>query len=1095
MSEPIKNPPKYSLIGQITNYFINSQLTILVIAVLVIFGIGAVVLTPKEENPQIIVPAAEVYLPYAGASASVVEQTLTNPIEAKLRELSGVEHIYSASQDSGAKVTVQFVVGQNWEDSLFKLQNHLYSNQDLLPKGASYLVKPVIIDDVPIVTLTITGKDYSDNQLRRIGERLLEDLRSIPNTANLAITGGQPRAIRVDLDPDKLASYKLSAPQIAQRLQNENVRLPAGDVSIGKTRLFIDGGNLFQSVNDVGEVIVGFGQGSKSPIYLRDVANVIDDFSDRTTISRINFRQDWDISIPYPDTKAQPKGEFVAQPAITIGIAKQKGTNAVTVAQQIFQRVEELKPQLPSGITIAVTRNDGQTADRAVGDLYQSLGIAIFTVVALLVIFLGWRESSIVAFVIPLTLAGTLAVGFVSGQTINRITLFALILALGTLVDDAIAVTENIHRYFEETPNMNWRQKTQAAVMAVNELGTPVILSTITVILAFVPMAFVTGMMGPYMQPIPFNVPVAMIVSTTLALTITPFLALRMIKIKSAPLQENGEHQLTPIEDTKIYRLYSKLMLPLLNSASRRRFVLFFITGLMLASFLLPLTQTVKFRMLPKANKDTFLVQLDTPLGTELAETDRIVQDLEAILRQNPETTNFETYVGMGAPIDFNGMLRGATDRFGEHYADIRVHLTNKDARSIQSEGIVLSLRPKLTEVAQKNNAIVKLVEDPPGPPVRSTMLAEIYGSDYNKQRQLTKEVRAVFAQTAQVVDIDDSVKNQIPQMRLVVDREKVNRAGLTTQDVAQTINMAIAGSQVSIMKVSGELAPVGIQVRFAEANRQSINDLSRIQLPTSQGSLVPLTELVTFTPSTVDEPILHKDQRPVTYVMGEMGDRSSVYAVIEQIIYFFQNPLPKGYYIQWDGEWKLTLDVFRDLGLAMMVAVVLIYLILVGQFRSFKVPMIILGAIPLALIGILLVFAVNGVYFSATAMIGVIALAGIVVRNAIVLLEFIGDKLKEGGELKAAILEAGAVRFRPILLTSVTTMLGTLSILGDPVWSGLAWALLGGMLTSSFLTLFIIPILYYGDRITHKITEEEQEDLDAPESPNLPPDQSPMPS
>jgi multidrug efflux pump subunit AcrB len=1092
MTNSPQNPPKYSIIGQITNYFINSQLTILLIAVLVIFGIGAVVLTPKEENPQIIVPAAEVYLPYPGASASVVEKTLTNPIEAKLRELSGVEHIYSASQDSGAKVTVQFIVGQNWEDSLFKLQNHMFSNQDLLPKGASYLVKPVIIDDVPIVTLTITGKDYSDNQLRRIGERLLEDLRSIPNTANLAITGGQPRAIRVDLDPDKLASYKLSAPQIAQRLQNENVRLPAGDVSIGKTRLFIDGGNLFQSVNDVGEVIVGFGQGSTSPIYLRDVANVIDDFSDRTTISRINFRQDWDISIPYPDTKAQPKGEFVAQPAITIGIAKQKGTNAVTVAQQIFQRVEELKPQLPSGIAIAVTRNDGQTADRAVGDLYQSLGIAIFTVVALLVIFLGWRESSIVAFVIPLTLAGTLAVGFVSGQTINRITLFALILALGTLVDDAIAVTENIHRYFEETPNMNWRQKTQAAVMAVNELGTPVILSTITVILAFVPMAFVTGMMGPYMQPIPFNVPVAMIVSTTLALTITPFLALRMIKIKKGA---NGEdaHQVTKVEDGAIYRFYSKLMLPLLNSASRRRFVLFFIIGLMLASFLLPLTQTVKFRMLPKANKDTFLVQLDTPLATELAETDRIVQDLEAILRQNPETTNFETYVGMGAPIDFNGMLRGATDRFGEHYADIRVHLTNKDARSIQSEGIVLSLRPKLTEVAQKYNAIVKLVEDPPGPPVRSTLLAEIYGSDYGKLRQLTKEVRAVFAQTAQVVDIDDSVKNQMPQMRLVVDREKVNRAGLTTQDVAQTINMAIAGSQVSIMKVSGELSPVGIQVRFADANRQSIDDLSRIQLPTSQGSLVPLTELVTFTPSTVDEPILHKDQRPVTYVMGEMGDRSSVYAVIEQIIYFFQNPLPKGYYIQWDGEWKLTLDVFRDLGLAMMVAVVLIYLILVGQFRSFKVPMIILGSIPLALIGILLVFAVNGVYFSATAMIGVIALAGIVVRNAIVLLEFIGDKLKEGSELKAAILEAGAVRFRPILLTSVTTMLGTLSILSDPVWSGLAWALLGGMLTSSFLTLFIIPILYYGDRITHKLTEDEQEDLDAPESPNFPPDQSPM--
>jgi multidrug efflux pump subunit AcrB len=1069
----------YSLIGRITAYFINSQLTILVIAALVIFGLGAVMLTPKEENPQIVVPAAEVYLPYPGVPAEVVEKTLTTPIEAKLRELSGVEHIYSASQNSGAKITVQFFVGQNWEDSLFKLQNHLYSYQDLLPAGARYLVKPVIIDDVPIVTLTITDKNYSDNQLRRVGERLLEDLRSIPNTANLTITGGQPRAIRVDLNPDKLASYKLSPVQISQRLQGENVRLPAGDVSVGDNRLFIEGGNLFQSAADVGEIIVGFGQGSTSPIYLRDVATVMDDFGDRTTLSRIQYRQDWAVSNPYPDSKAQPTGEFVAQPAITIGIAKQKGTNAVTVSQQIFQRVDELKPNLPPGITIAVTRNDGQTAARAVGDLYQSLGIAILTVVGLLVIFLGWCESAIVAFVIPLTLSGTLAVGWISGQTINRITLFALILALGTLVDDAIAVTENIHRYFEEKPGMSWREKTQAAIGAVNELGTPVILSTITVILAFIPMAFVTGMMGPYMGPIPFNVPVAMIVSTTLALTVTPYLALRLIKIKPHPGHAQGEGGLSAIESTRIYHWYHRIMSPLLDSASRRRFVLLCITGLLLASFLLPLTQMVKFRMLPKANKDTFLIQLDAPLGTELAQTDRMVQAMEAVLRKTPEITNFETYVGLGAPIDFNGMLRGATDRIGEHYADIRVHLTNKDARVIQSEGIVFQLRPQLTEIAQHHNAIVKLVEDLPGPPVRSTMLAEIYGPDYPTLRQLTQQVRQVFAATAEVVDIDDSVKNQMPQMRLMVDREKVNRAGLTTQDIAQTLNMAIAGAQVSTLQVPGELAPVAIQVRFADTNRQSLDDLTRIQLPTATGGLVPLTELVTFQPTTVDQPILHKDQRPVTYVMGEMGDRSSVYAVLDQLLYFWRHPLPNGYWIQWDGEWKLTLDVFRDLGLAMLVAVLLIYLILVGQFRSFKVPLIILGSIPLALIGILLAFAVNGVYFSATAMIGVIALAGIVVRNAIVLLEFVGDKLKEGAGLKASILEAGAVRFRPILLTSVTTMLGTLSILNDPVWSGLAWALLGGMLTSSILTLVVIPLMYYGDQA--KRSQPDQDSLEPP--------------
>ncbi|MBD2247496.1 efflux RND transporter permease subunit [Nostoc sp. FACHB-888] len=1069
MTHFTENSQKHSIIGRITAYFINSQLTILVIAALAIFGLAAVMLTPKQENPQIIVPSADIYLPYPGASAEVVEKTLTTPIEAKLRELPGVEHIYSTSQDSAAKITVQFFVGQNWEDSLFKLQNHLYSYQDLLPPGARYLVKPVIIDDVPIVTLTVTGKNYSDNQLRRIGERLLEDLRSIPNTASLTITGGQPRTIRVDLDPDKLASYKLSPAQITQRLQGENSRIPAGDVSVGTNRLFIDVGNLFQSATDVGETIVGFDQGSPSPIYLRDVATVIDDFGDRTTVSRIHYRQDWDTTIPYPYSKARPTSKFVSQPSITIGIAKQKGTNAVSVAQQIFQRLEELKPQLPPGVAIAVTRNDGRTAARAVGDLYQSLAMSIGIVVGLLILFLGWRESLIVTLVIPLTLAGVLIVGWISGQTINRITLFALILALGTLVDDAIAVTENIHRYFEEKPGMSWREKTRAAIDAVSELGSPIVLSNITVILAFIPMAFVTGMMGPYMGPIPFNVPVAIIVSTILALTVTPFFARLLIKIDTPFNHQDGKASPNAIVNTRIYRWYHSIMAPLLDSTSRRRFVLFCITGLLLISFIPVLTQTVKFRMLPKDNKDTFLLQLDAPLGTELAEADRMVQDIEAILQQDSEVTNFETYVGVGAPIDFNGMLRGATDRIGEHFADIRVHLTNKDARSVQSEDIVFRLRPKLTEIAQHYNAIVKLVEDPPGPPVRSTMLAELYGPDYTILRQLAKEVRQVFVQTAEVVDIDDSVKNQMPQMRMVVDREKVNRTGLTTQDVVQTLHMAIAGSQVSILQIPGELTSVGIQVRFADTNRQSIDDLTRIQLPTTNGSLVPLTELVTLQPSTVDQPILHKNQRPVTYVMGEMGDRSSVYAVLDQLIYFLRHPLPKGYWIQWDGEWKLTLDVFRDLGLAMLVAIVLIYLILVGQFGSFKVPLIILGSIPLALIGILLAFAVSGVYFSATAMIGVISLAGIVVRNAIVLLEFVGDKLKEGAELKQSILEAGAVRFRPILLTSVTTMLGNLSILNDPVWSGLAWAMLGGMLTSSVLTLFVIPLMYYGDRISHK--------------------------
>lgn len=1063
-----------NIVGRITAYFVNSQVTLLIIVALVIFGLAAALFTPKEENPQITVPGADIYFHYPGAPAEVVEETVTVPIEAKIRELPGIDDIYSTSQTGQARITAQFFVGEDWENSLFRLQNHLFNSQDELPQGVNYQVNPLIVDDVPIVTLTITGENYSDNQLRRVGERLLRELRQIPDTGNLAITGGQPRVMRVDLNPEQLAAFQLSPAAIAQQIQAANIQVQAGDVSVGNRRIFIEGGNLLETADELKAVVVGQGENG-SPIYLEDVATVSDGYDDRVTYSRLLNRKDWDVTAPYPDPSLQPEEDFEERPAITIGIAKKKGTNAVVVAQQIFDRVDELRDEIPNDITIAVSRNAGRTAARAVGDLYSSLFQAIAIVVVLLIAFLGWRDALIVALAIPLTLAGTLLVGWIAGQTINRITLFALILSLGILVDDAIAVTENIHRRFVEMPNQSFSQKVRTATLAVAELGVPILLSTITVILAFIPMAFVTGMMGPYMGPIPFNVPVAMIISTSLAIIVTPYLAVRVIKVKgrSTDNNESNDGQASEEVPNRIYTFYRRIMEPLLDSATRRRFLIFFVVGLLLASFALPLTQAVKFRMLPKADEERFLVQVDAPLGTELVETDRIVREMETVLKEDSEVIQFESYVGTAAPIDFNGLLRGNTHRSGEHLADIRVHLTNDDARSVSSEDIVFRLRPQLTEIAQENNAIVKLIEDPPGPPVRSTMLAEIYGPDYERQRELSKQVADVFRNTAEVVDVDDSVKNQIPQMKLEVDRAKANQAGLSTQEIAETINMAIRGVDASTLQVPGELTPVQIQVRFAEANRQSIDDLRRIQMPTPEGNLVPLTELVTFTSTTVDQPIFHRNQVPVTYVFGEMNARSSVYAVMEQIIYFFRNPLPEGYSIKWEGEWQLTLEVFRDLGLAMLVAVILIYIILVGQFRSFKIPLIMLGAIPLALIGILVGFSLNGVYFSATGMIGVIALAGIVVRNAIVLLEFVGDRRKEGIELKEAVIEAGAVRFRPILLTSVTTMLGTLTILSDPVWSGLAWTLLTGMLTSSALTLFIIPLMYYGDQRSSRKQEQ----------------------
>ncbi|MFP4132614.1 MAG: efflux RND transporter permease subunit [Halothece sp.] len=1064
-----------NIVGRITAYFVNSQVTILIIVALVIFGLAAAFFTAKEENPQIDVPGADVYFNYPGAPAQVVEETVTVQMEGKIRELPGIDDIYSVSETGEARLTVQFEVGENWENSLFRLQNHLFSWQDRLPSGVDYLVKPLIVDDVSIVTLTLAGDNYSDNQLHRVGQHILRELRKIPNTGNLTIAGGQPRVVRVDLDPEQLAAYEISPSAIAETLEEANNRVQAEDVAVGNRRIYIEGGNLLESAAELEALVVGEGE-DNSPIYLGDVARVWDDYADRETYSRLLNRQDWEVSNPYPDPKLRAEEEFEERPAITIGIAKKEGTNAVVVAEEIFDRVEELKSDLPDDIEIAVSRNDGRSAAREVGDLYTSLFQSIAIVVVLLVAFLGWQEALIVALAIPLTLAGTLLVGWIAGQTINRITLFALILSLGILVDDAIAVTENIHRRFEEMSEQSFSEKVELAILAVAELGVPILLSTITVILAFIPMGFVTGMMGPYMRPIPFNVPVAMVISTALAIIVTPYLAVRVIKVQRRSTANNNDGHSNEEVPNRIYRLYRRIMEPLLDSATRRRFLIFFVTGLLLASFALPLTQAVKFRMLPKGNENTFLVELDAPKGTELNETNRIVKELESVLQEDSEIVQFESYVGTGAPFDFNGLFRsvGKPERDEEHLADIRVHLTNENARSVTSEDVVFRLRPKLTKIAQDNNAIVKLIEDPPGPPVRSTMLAEIYGPDYDRQRDLAKEVASVFRDTGQVVDIDESTKNLIPQMTLEVDRQRTSEAGLSTEEVAQTINMAIAGVDASTLQVPGELTPVDIQVRFAEVNRQSIDDLRRIQLPTPEGDLVPLTELVSFNSTTVDQPIFHRNQQPVSYVFAEMGDRSSVYAVIEQMIYFFRNPLPEGYSIRWDGEWDLTLEVFRDLGLAMLVAVILIYIILVGQFRSFKIPLIMLGSIPLALIGILVGFSLNGVYFSATGMIGVIALAGIVVRNAIVLLEFISDRRKEGIELKEAVIEAGAVRFRPILLTSITTMLGTLTILRDPVWSGLAWTLLTGMLTSSALTLFIIPLMYYGDQRSNGKQEPE---------------------
>ncbi len=1039
---------KLNISGKITQYFINSQLTVLLMAATAILGLFALLFTPREENPQIVVPAANVMVMMPGSSAKEVEELVSKPLEAKLWEISGVEDVYSVSMNSMSVVTVKFFVGQDKERSFVKLYDKIMSNMDIAPPGASQpLVKPIDVDDVPIVAITLSNSpsaDFDDAQLRLVADHVLDELRKVPGVGNSLVLGGRSRQVRVTLAPLRIAGYGLSPLQIAQSINISNANLLSGDLEQGNRKLTLETGGFFEKASDVKNAVVGVSNGK--PVYLGDVADVRDGFEETVKLTRIG----------YGASHARPgdTGSLAAErPAVTVALAKRQKLNAVKISDGILAKLEELKKtQIPPGIVTTVTRNDGKTANDAVNELVFHLAVSIVVVIILLFITLGWREAAIVALAIPLTLFITLGIGMVAGQTINRITLFALILSLGLLVDDAIVVVENIHRHYK----LQQHSRLQGAILAVNEIGMPTILATLTVVLAFIPMAFVTGMMGPYMRPIPFNVPVAMITSLFVAFIVTPWASYRLMKT------EHHASNPTSLEDTGIYQIYKRVLGPLLANPGRRRLFLAIIAAVFLITVSFPLFQWVKFRMLPKANKNTFLVTIDMPVGTVIENTDRVARAVGEYLRRIPEVKDYETFVGTGSVMDFNGLLRGGAFREASHYADIRVNLVDKENRDISSEKLVLKIRPDMAKLAKGYGANIKIVEDPPGPPVRATVVAEIYGPEYGKQRKIAEDIKALFAKTDQVVDIDDSVKETQEKYRILVDKEKAAFTGISTDQIVQTLRMSVGGMSVSTLHRPEAKNPIAIMLRLPKEDRTGLSDLDKVYLTGAQGNQVPLSTLITVVPSEMDKPIYHKNLQPVTYVYGEMGNRSQVYAVIDMVNYLWRSPLPKGYTIKWDGEMKLTLDVFRDLGAAMGVALIAIYLLLVGRFRSFTVPLVIMASIPLSMIGIMPGFALTGVYFSATSMIGVIALAGIVVRNSIVLLEFILDKKHEGLPLEQALVEAGAIRLRPIVLTAAAAILGSGVIVTDPVWSGLALALIFGMLASTVLTLVVIPLFYY---------------------------------
>jgi multidrug efflux pump subunit AcrB len=1045
---------KLNISGRITQYFINSQLTVLLMAATAILGLFALVFTPREENPQIVVPAANVMVMMPGARAQEVEELISKRLESKLWEIPGVEDVYSVSMNSLAVVTVKFFVGQDKERSMVKLYDKIMSNMDFAPPGASQpLVKPIDVDDVPIVAVTFSpapGAAYDDAQLRLVADHVLDELRKVPGVGTTAVIGGRSRQVRVTLDPMRIAGYGLSPLQIAQAINVSNANLMSGELEQGDRKLSLETGGFFTTAADVKNAVVGVANGK--PVYLGDVADITDGFEETRSLTRIAFGAGHGHGSSHGSVQAASP-QAGEQPAVTVALAKRQKLNAVKISDQILAKLEALKKsQVPPGINLTVTRNDGKTANDAVNELVFHLAVSIIVVIILLYFALGWREAAIVALAIPLTLFITLAIGMLFGQTINRITLFALILSLGLLVDDAIVVVENIHRHYQ----LQQQSRLQGAILAVNEIGMPTILATITVVLAFIPMAFVTGMMGPYMMPIPFNVPVAMVTSLFVAFIVTPWASYRLMKG-----EDQGGHS-QPLEETKIYKAYKKVLGPLLENPGKRKLFMGIIIGVFLVTMTFPAVQWVKFRMLPKANKNTFLVSIDMPAGTALENTDRVARAVGDHLRRIPEVKDYETFVGTGSVIDFNGLLRGGAFREASHFADVRVNLTDKEERSISSEELVLKIRPDMAKIGQELGANIKLVEDPPGPPVRATVVAEITGPDYSKQREIAAGIRELFAKTAEVVDIDDSVKEKQEKYQLVVDKEKAALAGISTEQIVQTMRMSVAGMAVSTLHKPEAKNPIAIFLRLPKGERAGLSDLDKVFVSGPQGNQVPLSSLVKVVPSEMDKAVYHKNLEPVTYVYGEMGDRSQVYAVIDMMKYLWKHPLPEGYKIKWDGEMKLTLDVFRDLGAAMGVALIAIYLLLVGRFRSFTIPVVIMAAIPLSMIGIMPGFALTGVYFSATSMIGVIALAGIVVRNSIVLLEFILDKKHEGMALSQALIEAGAIRTRPIVLTAAAAILGSAVIVTDPVWSGLALALIFGMLASTALTLVVIPLFYY---------------------------------
>ncbi len=1035
---------KLGFSGALAKRFQDSKITPLLALTGLLLGLFAVAVTPREEEPQINVTFANIFVPFPGASAVEVENLVAIPLEQVLSEIEGIKHTYSVSRPGMAALTIQFVVGEDRTAAIVRLYNAIYSNQDWLPAGSGVmqpLIKPKGIDDVPTVTVTLFTEDENRgaHELQRIAHTLEAEIKRVPGTRDVYTVGGPDNVVHVQLDPQRLAAYGLSLDALRYALQASNVVSHAGSIVTDNTTVPVTAGTFLANREDVAELVVSVVDGKA--IYLEDVADVT-------------------AGPDHPEQYVR----FGDSPAVTIAIAKKPGTNAARVSEQVIERIDSLKGlAIPEGVEYTVTRDYGKTADDKAKKLIQKLAFATASVIFLILITLGWREAVVVGSAVVITLTLTLFASWAWGFTINRVSLFALIFSIGILVDDAIVVVENIHRHMA----MGNKTLFDAIPPAVDEVGGPTILATFTVIAALLPMAFVSGLMGPYMSPIPINASIGMLLSLAVALIVTPWASLKLLP----KTHHEDKKDKSAIWLDKVFR---KLVGPFLRGDDGKRYRRW-LGGSVVIAILLAMSlvgfNAVVMKMLPFDNKSEFQVVLDMPEGTTVEQTGRVLDEMAAYIKDIPEVTDYQVYAGTAAPINFNGLVRQYYLRDGANIGDIQVNLVDKSERNRKSHEIAGSARPALDEIGKRYGGSVKVVEVPPGPPVQSPLVAEVYGPDYAGQQKVATELRRLFETTDDIVDIDDSIEASAPRLIVSVDRNKAALLGVSQASVVAALNTALNGEDVTYVRDGFQKYPLPVRLELPVAEKSELDSLLMLRVAGHDGNLVPLTEIVTVHDGEWEQTIYHKDLLPVVFVTGDMAGRfdSPLYGMFDMVgdvdveQHFISQPKnPFNYSVKWDGEWQITYETFRDMGMAYAVGLILIYLLVVGQFRSYAVPLIIMAPIPLTIIGVMPGHALLGAQFTATSMIGMIALAGIIVRNSILLVDFINQQVGEGLDLQEAVIRAGAVRAKPIALTALAAMLGAFFILDDPIFNGLAVTLIFGILVSTLLTLVVIPVLYY---------------------------------